>query len=60
MDILETIGGFTLEHYRAETIIGLIFVVVVIVAQFAINSAMQADIDNLWSRMEEMEKKEEK
>lgn len=56
MDIWASVGEFVSENYAIGLVIGLILLVIFEVAQYILNSSMEADIEELMDRVEALEK----
>ena len=55
-DIWAELGEFVCEHYEAVLTIGLGILIVVVIAQYIINSSLEEDLIELVDRVEALEK----
>lgn len=56
MDIWASVGEFISENYAIGLVIGLILLVIFEMAQYILNSSMEAEIEELEDRVEALEK----
>ena len=56
MDIWASVGEFVSENYAVGLVVGLMLLAIFEVAQFVLNSSMEAEIEELEDRVEALEK----